>query len=309
MLGVQREGRAGAAPQAWTNAGSKPDRAAAFAQRMNRVIDFIDGHLGEAEPLRLEAMAAVAAFSPFHFHRIFRAWTGETLQDFIRHRRLEKAAGQLVHNPALTIQCIGQHCGFSSAEAFSRAFAQHFRMSPSAWRSGGYRYWDPVLGRVCDDGADCGIQINIRVEPLHEVAYFRVAGDYLHTSGEAWRLCLDWAEAHGLAGAPLLGMALDDPRITPPERCRYDACVELPERWEAQGERVSRKRIGGGVYASLDYVGSRAGIGEAWISMLGEWLPGSGRALGEGPFFERYRSGIRAPGEAVSVELCMPLSD
>jgi AraC family transcriptional regulator len=276
---------------------------------MNRVIDFIDVHLAEVEPLRLEAIASVAAFSPFHFHRIFRSWTGETLQDFIRHRRLDKAAGQLAHNPALTIQSIGLHCGFSSAEAFSRAFAQHFGMSPSAWRAGGYRYWDPVLGQVCDAGADSGVEVRIRVEPVREVVYFRVAGDYLRTCGQAWSRCLEWAERHGLQEQPLLGMALDDPQITPPDRCRYDACVQLPEQWDARGERVSRKRIGGGVYACFDYAGSRAGVGEAWLSMLSEWLPNSGRALGEGPFFEFYRSGVCADSEAVAVELFMPLSE
>ena len=220
-------------------------------------------------------------FSPFHFHRIFRSWTGETLQDFIRHRRLDKAAGQLAHNPALTIQSIGLHCGFSSAEAFSRAFAQHFGMSPSAWRAGGYRYWDPVLGQVCDAGADSGVEVRIRVEPVREVVYFRVAGDYLRTCGQAWSRCLDWAERHGLQEQPLLGMALDDPQITPPDRCRYDACVELPEQWDARGERVSRKTHRRRRLCLLRLCrfpgGGRRGMAFDAQRMASEQWPGAGR--------------------------------
>lgn len=57
---------------------------------MHRVIEFIDYHLDE--PLELDALAAVANFSAFHFHRLFTAWMGETLGEYVRRRRLEVAA-------------------------------------------------------------------------------------------------------------------------------------------------------------------------------------------------------------------------
>src|SRR3981081_1258272 len=65
-----------------------------YAARMNRVVDYIQKHL--AEPLDLEQLAAVACFSSFHFHRLFRAWMGETLQSFVHRLRLERAAQSLV---------------------------------------------------------------------------------------------------------------------------------------------------------------------------------------------------------------------
>ena len=61
-----------------------------YAARMNRVLDHIQSHL--ADPLDLQRLAAVACFSPFHFHRLFRAWMGETLQAFVQRLRLERAA-------------------------------------------------------------------------------------------------------------------------------------------------------------------------------------------------------------------------
>jgi len=283
------------------------DKAAAFAQRMNRVLDFIDAHLAETEPLRLESLASVAAFSPYHFHRIFRAWTGETLQDFVRHRRLEKAGGQLVHNPAISVQSVAIQCGFTSAEGFSRAFTQHFGMSPSNWRSGGYRQWDPVRGCASADRAYSGLDVRMRCEPDRTVAYFRLTGDYRDTADEAWARCLEWQVAQGLVGQARFGMPLDDPLITPPSRCRYDACVELPAGWSPKGERVSRKQIVGGMYACLAYAGPRSGIGAAWVEMLGEWLPHSGHALSEEPFVEHYRPTVLPTADPITVELCMPL--
>ena len=67
---------------------------AEYEQRVNRVIDHVREHL--AEPLPLAELARVAAFSPFHFHRVFRAITGETLFGFIQRQRIEKAAGALL---------------------------------------------------------------------------------------------------------------------------------------------------------------------------------------------------------------------
>ena len=61
---------------------------AEYARRMNRVLDYIDLHLDQ--PLDLARLAGVANFSPFHFHRVFAAWMGETLGDYARRRRLEK---------------------------------------------------------------------------------------------------------------------------------------------------------------------------------------------------------------------------
>ena len=53
-----------------------------YARRVNRVVDHVREHL--AEELSLAVLARLAAFSPFHFHRIFRAVTGETVFGFIQ---------------------------------------------------------------------------------------------------------------------------------------------------------------------------------------------------------------------------------
>jgi len=48
---------------------------------MHRVLEHIDRHLDQE--LNLRALARVAHFSAFHFHRIFFSWTGETLGDYL----------------------------------------------------------------------------------------------------------------------------------------------------------------------------------------------------------------------------------
>jgi AraC-like DNA-binding protein len=68
-----------------------------YDRRVNRVIDHIRRHL--AEELSLAELARVAVFSPFHFARVFKAATGETLFGFIQRLRIERAATALVNRP------------------------------------------------------------------------------------------------------------------------------------------------------------------------------------------------------------------
>ena len=70
--------------------GDLPDLANLdYVQRVNRAIDHVTRNL--AQPLQLEDVAKVAAFSTFHLHRIFRALVGETLLEFVKRTRLERA--------------------------------------------------------------------------------------------------------------------------------------------------------------------------------------------------------------------------
>ncbi|MDP8205049.1 MAG: AraC family transcriptional regulator [Candidatus Electryonea clarkiae] len=108
-----------------------------YIARINRVIDYINSHI--TEELTLDILAEVACFSRYHFHRIFHAMIGETLNQFIQRIRVEKAAAQLVNNPKISITEIALDCGFSGSAAFARAFKDAFQMSASEWRAGGYR--------------------------------------------------------------------------------------------------------------------------------------------------------------------------
>jgi len=66
-------------------------------ERVNRAIDHVLGHLHR--PIRLEEVARVAGVSPFHFHRVFRALAGETLGEFVKRLRLERALYLMSHAP------------------------------------------------------------------------------------------------------------------------------------------------------------------------------------------------------------------
>lgn len=88
----------------------------AYERRVNRVVDHISAHLGEA--LSLEALARWRRFSPFHFHRVFLAVAGETLFGFIQRLRLERSAGVLLAAADRSVLEVALDHGFSSAVTF-----------------------------------------------------------------------------------------------------------------------------------------------------------------------------------------------
>src|SRR5438132_4034806 len=104
-----------------------------YRQRVLQVQLHIQEHLDEELPL--DRLARVAHFSPFHFHRLFRALVGETVSEYVRRLRLESAAVALKTTDKTVLQ-VALDAGYGTHEAFTRAFRQMFGISPSQFRAG-----------------------------------------------------------------------------------------------------------------------------------------------------------------------------
>ena len=288
-----------------------------YEKRVNRVIDHIRDHL--AEPLSLAQLARVAAFSPFHFHRIFRAITGETVFGFIHRLRLERAAVRLLHHPRESVLAVALDHGFSSAATFARAFKAQFGMSAMAWRRGGAarrrkrskanRKPGKAPRRAARDRTR--MMITVTTLPPYRIAYMRHVGPYgAHGIPALWKRFEKWMETHDLLGPDSikLGIGRDDPEVTAPEKCRYDACVVVPERFEAD-QWVNVTTVPGGKYAVNVFVGTAHEIGAAWEALYRTWLPGSGYEPEDRPCLEIYRGnpGVSSRPGAFRCELCVPI--
>jgi AraC family transcriptional regulator len=275
-------------------------------RRLEGVVDFVDAHL-DAE-LSLERLATVAAISPFHFHRLFHLWSGETLNEFVRRRRLDVAAGRLRHCPDEKITAIALNCGFASPEGFARVFRERFGMTPSSWR-GGARGWGGVS---TNDGWIRRLPaVSVTREPPMDVLFMRGRGDFGALAAPLWERFMSAVRALGLAGQPLLFMGLDDPGIVGSDCCRMDACVQLPERagaLTACPPPLLQRRIPARWVATLDYDGPADDIEQGWQVLLQGWLPHAAFTLAIGPFSERYDPAHGVPGRRnVRCRLAMPV--
>jgi AraC-like DNA-binding protein len=167
-----------------------------YAARMNRVVDHIQRHLDD--PLDLEQLASIAFFSPFHFHRLFSAWMGETIQAFVQRLRLERAAAELVFDLRKSITAIALDCGFSGSSVFARAFKEAFGVSATEWRNRKIRQTSRKEGEAERDQAqgrselpglrtrhkeismmNFPIEVEVRSLRPSPIAYLRHIGPYM----------------------------------------------------------------------------------------------------------------------------------
>jgi AraC family transcriptional regulator len=103
-----------------------------YLERIQRGVDFIELRLDE--DVALSDVAKAAGVSQWHFQRIFRAMTGETLKAYIRARRLAASLQRLLETD-LRVLDIAMLAGFESQEAFARAFKAAFGMQPQQYRA------------------------------------------------------------------------------------------------------------------------------------------------------------------------------
>lgn len=98
---------------------------------VERAIEFIACNYGRR--LSLERIAAVAAYSPFHFARIFRRYSGMGIHEFVVDLRLRAALSRILLGER-NISAAALSAGFSSHSHFTAAFRRKFGLAPSAAR-------------------------------------------------------------------------------------------------------------------------------------------------------------------------------
>jgi AraC-like DNA-binding protein len=99
---------------------------------LRRARDHADRHY--AEPLDLDALAAEARLSKYHFLRLFRTTYGVTPAEYVSRRRIERAQ-DLLRATNLTVTEVCHAVGFSSLGSFSSRFRAVVGESPSEFQA------------------------------------------------------------------------------------------------------------------------------------------------------------------------------
>jgi AraC family transcriptional regulator len=260
-----------------------------YLDRVNRAIDHILRHLDQ--PLRLPEVSRAACFSPYHFHRIFRAVTGETVHSFVKRARLERAVQLMSYRPRESLTDIASACGFSSSSEFSRSFREHYGVPPSGLdlielRRSGREQLSRVAALPPGENPN-GFAVRLRQVPTRRVAYLRVFRPYSGgVPGTAQRL-VGWARERGLHGGRWLGYQWDDPEVVPLDQCRYDIGLEVPADAVVDGE-VSTVDFPAMTLAEVDLTGPVELELLALDWLYKSWLPTSGFVPDDAPCFEAW---------------------
>jgi AraC family transcriptional regulator len=141
-----------------------------------------------------------------------------------------------------------------------------------------------------------------------KVFFLRYTGPFGEPVWKFWRNSVSpWLADHGLLDCPRYGVAVDNPGDTPPENCRYDACVEVP--YGLQLPDAEETTLPGGRYAVTHFKGVGAEIGAAWSAFAAacfDQYPVDRQRLA----FEHYPRGATLdPKTGVfACELCLPVT-
>jgi AraC family transcriptional regulator len=296
--------------------GSKTQANSDYVQRIDRVIDHLRANLHRQ--VKLRELAQVACFSEFHFHRIFGAVSGETLNNFTNRLRLEKAA-RLLRYSGKSLTDIALDCGFSSSATFSRAFRSGYDTSPSQFRESGEIKNSKICKELFDD-RDYDLPMSAEEKrsafpvrlvdvPERQVAYIRVTNAFeMERVLAALKTMIEWAKSQNVfSEGTLFGMTVDDPHVTPKHLYRYEICFasSLPFKC-AKG--MSKLKMPPMRYAATKVSGDMRKVATAWDYIYRNWLIHSTCEPEHAPALEVFLEKENAMDWShFELDLCLPV--
>jgi AraC family transcriptional regulator len=263
------------------------DRLAAAARLLTQRLE---------APPTLEELARAACVSAYHFHRVWRAMTGETVGETIARLRIEASQHRL-RAAGGNVTAAAMDAGFATPQAFARAFRRHTGVTPTAF-VGGAAVEDRPL-------ADTEVRVVLR-EPLEVVALRRNGNDYAAVA-EGYGRLFAWAGAAGLMEhfQGIYGIALDD--VVSVDEARFDACVALGHVQPPDAFRLVA--IPGGHYATLTYRGDYAGLPEAEARLMATALLDLDAEPADAPMLHAYLNDPdETPVEDLLTGIYLPLA-
>lgn len=275
---------------------------ASYEARLGRVTDYIYDHLDEE--IDLAVLSDIACLSPWHWHRIYQAFHGETIAATVRRLRLQRAAGHLAEG-ALPIAEVARRSGFGSVQAFTRAFRAAFGMPPARFRDGG----GPVrLQPHRPPGDPLMHDVEIRAMPARTAVCVDHVGPYMDIGRAFATLHARLGALDRLpAGAAMVGIYYDDPSAVPEPALRSRAGFLVDRLFPAEPP-LAFTEVAAGPYAVLRYKGPYAHMRTAYGWLYGEWLVGSGREPADAPLLEAYLNApVDTPPTELLTEICLPL--
>ena len=284
--------------------------------QIGRAQRFIRMHIGA--PLTLDKIAREAGASPFHFVRIFLAYTGETPFDFLRRARLATALRMLQEDPYGSITEIALSVGYETPSAFDKVFKNKLGMSPRQFRNLGrdkqydvvYRLAKPLESKEEEMKLDMDLKPEMVNRPAAHFIYLERTGPFAEIAPPAWdelfRL-LNGKITHDRF-TELLGLSGIDKTKQGEKSMIYQAGVCLASKPSDAPKDLKYKKIEAGKYAQFLLTGAYSQI---WIafSQIFRSLAESSVRLREEYCIENYINDPKVtPEDQLQTQILIPVA-
>jgi len=251
-----------------------------------------------ADEVNIKKLADDMGVSAWHFQRLFKSLVGDTLGNYLRGRRLTRAA-QLLTDSQLGIIDIAMESGFNSHEAFSRSFKSHFDLTPKAFRQSPPKITlkeKPVLSDTLFHHLDQELDRvpNIVLRPAFSISGFSIDIPSPFLTGESycdlvetpWRKLIEISHQKGLSTSiPYYGLTASTSGDFTEEQIQYIAGIEskyLSDNTEAERYQFPEQLIAVFDVNTVD----EFSVGKTMDYIYGYWLPNSEYNRGKGSDYE-----------------------
>ena len=277
--------------------------------RLLNLSTFINEHL--REELTLEVLAQRMNLSPFHFHRKFRAYFGESLHQHIKRLRLERSAYALLYR-LTPVSTVAKNSGYKTLSAFSHAFSAHFGVAPTRFRE------VMMKGRLAEQGsairdrlAGAGLErlAPTRIETLPERAMAFIRAE-VKSNGSLDGVCgaiTEWNSINGSSAAnensEVLISTVDLFGLLTGAGFRVDIGRET-HGGDGQRAPTGTSTLPRGRYAVFEFRAAPERIVDVLYGIYHQWLPDSGESVRAQPHYLAFnQDGEREPRFKLQVPL------
>ncbi len=275
-------------------------------ERMNKVIQHIEDNL-DLE-IEIKALLEIACYSEYHFHRLFRAYVGESIYGYRKRLLLERAIKQLLYTNNSVTE-IAFKCGYENQSSFNKAFKNQFSYTPSQVRKQGVS----LNTRKIATNTEWSIQMKPEIKNIENINIIcaRELGSYAEAAPKAWERIMKFAYSNRLMNKNTrsIGIPHDDPNVTNPNHIRYEACIDVDADIDNE-DNLTKQTLTGGKYAVFLHKGAYENFQQTYAYIFNEWLPDSNHKLrDEKPCFEVYlnRDPRRTKPENLRSQIYIPL--
>jgi AraC family transcriptional regulator len=233
----------------------KPNQRSSYANRIDRAITLMQQRLANGDAPTIDQLAAAAALSKYHFHRVFRAMTGETIGAAITRARLGGSLPMLDNS----IMAATERAGYSTSQAYARALKEQTNVTPSQLKNDVHQRSEVAaeLSRPSIERSETMPALEITIESLMplRLAVLRNVGDYKelnHGFNRLFECLMEHMSPENVSG--LYGIPYDDPREVEAQDCRFD-CAVTTLKDAPIGNGVEQILIAGGLALRMSHVG------------------------------------------------------
>lgn len=293
-----------------------------YKNRINRVFEFIDQNL--ESDLSLNTVSEIAFFSAFHFHRVFKFVIQETLHEYIKRRRIEKSASDLLHKN-ITATEIAHKYGFSDNSSYSRAFKKYFGVSPTEFKNQNPNRFSKIRQLKSKNGQEYPdyekyicvinnlknwIKMNAKIEIKEmskmDLAYVSSIGP--HNLENAYGKLMQWATPKGLINdqTKMITVYHDSFKVTEANKVRMSASILLDKAVETN-EEIGLTTIEAGKFIVGNFEIGLKEFEKSWTGLF-IWMNENGyKKADREPFEIYYNNYIEHPERKAIVNFCIPI--